>query len=120
APATDAAVQRIGATTAEAGPDLAPPAETGDGAAAPNAGAAPAAAGPDPTANAAAVPGAEPANSQATPAPAGNRGEQLLAEAKALYTNANYAAALQLANQAKAGKFGVEARAGELIAQINL
>src|SRR5262249_26300684 len=60
----------------------------------------------------------------AGPAPAAsppaNRGEQLLAEAKALYTNGNYPAARQLANQAKAGKFGVEAQADELLAQIGL
>ena len=49
-----------------------------------------------------------------------NRGEVLLSEAKELYKNGNYQAAKQLANEAKAGKFGVEAQADELIAQIAL
>ena len=49
-----------------------------------------------------------------------NRGAALLAEAKKLYTSGNYQAAKQIANEAKAGKFGVEAQADELIAQIAL
>ena len=45
---------------------------------------------------------------------------QLLGEAQALFKNGNYPAAKQLANEAKAGKFGVDAQADELIAQANL
>ena len=44
----------------------------------------------------------------------------MLSEAKELYKNGNYRAAKQIANEAKAGKFGVEAQADELIAQIAL
>ena len=55
-----------------------------------------------------------------TPAPAANRGEQLLAEAKTLYKANNYPAARQLAEQAKAGKFGVETQADDLLSQIAL
>ena len=54
----------------------------------------------------------------ATP-PAG-KGQQLLAEAKALYTSGNYPAARQMAEEAKAGKLGVDAQADELLAQIGL
>ena len=58
---------------------------------------------------------------QATTAvPLANRGEQLLGEAKELYKNGNYQAAKKLAVEAKTGKFGVEAQADELIAQIAL
>ena len=49
-----------------------------------------------------------------------NRGEQLLTEAKALFTSGNYPAARQMADQAKAGNFGVEAQAEELLAQVAL
>ena len=51
---------------------------------------------------------------------AANRGEVLLSEAKELYKNANYRASKQIANAAKAGKFGVDAQADELLAQIAL
>ena len=44
----------------------------------------------------------------------------MLSEAKELYKNGNYQASKQIANEAKAGKFGVEAQADELIAQIAL
>ena len=44
----------------------------------------------------------------------------MLAEAKELYKNGNYQAAKQLADEAKAGKFGVDAQADELLAQIAL
>ena len=44
----------------------------------------------------------------------------MLAEAGKLYASGNYQAAKQLANEAKAGKFGVEAQADELLAQIAL
>jgi len=49
-----------------------------------------------------------------------NRGEQLLAEAKELYKNGNFQASKQLAGEAKSGKFGVDAQADELLAQITL
>ena len=54
------------------------------------------------------------------PRPPRQPGQQLLAEAKALYTSGNYPAARQLAEEAKAGKFGVDAQADELLAQIGL
>ena len=56
----------------------------------------------------------------AEPKAAANRGAQLLAEAQALFKNGNYPAAKQLATDAKAGKFGVDAQADELIAQATL
>ena len=68
-----------------------------------------------------AAPALEPAApGQVPPSPPRNRGEVLLGEAKELYKNGNYQASKQLANEAKAGKFGVEAQADELIAQIAL
>jgi type II secretory pathway component GspD/PulD (secretin) len=98
---------------------------------------APAAAAPAAPAGEAAAPAfefaaAEPAAAVGSqPAPAApasakpaaaepNRGEQLLSEAKALFTNGNYPAAKQLAAEAKAGKFGVDAQADEMLAQIAL
>ncbi len=59
------------------------------------------------------------AGAPATAAPA-DRGAALLDEAKKLYTNGNYPAAKQLANEVKNGKFGVEVQADELLAQIAL
>jgi type II secretory pathway component GspD/PulD (secretin) len=56
----------------------------------------------------------------ATGAAPGNRGEQLLGEAKSLYTSGNYPAARQMAEEAKASKYGVESKADELLAQIGL
>ena len=44
----------------------------------------------------------------------------MLAEAKTLYTSGNYPAARQLAEEAKAGKLGVDSQADELLAQIGL
>ncbi len=86
-------------------------------------GATPASAGqPGPAGPAPAVaaeapaPPAEPAPLQAP----GNRGEQLLAEAKALYAGGNFRAAREVAGQAKATRLGVDAQADELIAQIGL
>ena len=58
-----------------------------------------------------------PAAGHSTPA---SKGQQMLAEAKALYTSGNYPAARQLAEEAKAGKLGVDAQADELLAQIGL
>ena len=49
-----------------------------------------------------------------------SKGQQMLAEAKALYTSGNYPAARQLAEEAKAGKLGVDSQADELLAQIGL
>ncbi len=65
------------------------------------------------------APAAEAAQ-QPAPAPAGNRGEQLIAEARALYASGNYPAAREIAGRAKAGQLGVDAQADELIAQIGL
>ncbi|MGP0069350.1 MAG: hypothetical protein ACLQGP_37835, partial [Isosphaeraceae bacterium] len=99
-PASDPEVQRIAATEPNAGPDLAAPAADGAQALSP---------APTPSQSPVEAPGtAAVASASATPseptvkdqAPAAatpaNRGEQLLVEAKALFTNANYAAALQL------------------------
>ena len=58
------------------------------------------------------------------PAPASvapaTKGEQMLAEAKALYANGNYPAARQMAEEAKAGKLGVDSQADEVLSQIGL
>ena len=54
--------------------------------------------------------------SQSATQPVSNRGDILLTEAKELYKNGNYQASKQIANEAKSGKFGVEAQADELIA----
>ena len=123
APTSDPAVQRSAATEPVAGPDLTPPSD--DKTAAQPAASSPApaqAASPlDLTAAIPAMPSVENPNDQAPVAVApANRGEQLLAEAKSLFTNTNYAAALQLAKEAKAGKFGVDAQADEMIAQIGM
>src|SRR5436190_580471 len=48
------------------------------------------------------------------------RGQQLLAEARALYSSGNYPAARQMAEEAKTGKLGLDAQADELLAQIGL
>ena len=122
-PATDTSVQRIAATDGNAGPDLAAPAEVAPGTPTSDGGAsaAPAASGPELAPSPTGAPAPEPLDAQTSAtSPPGNRGEQLLAEAKALYTNANFPAALQLANEAKSGKFGVDAQANELISQINM
>ncbi len=60
-----------------------------------------------------------PAPPEATQSPAG-KGQQMLASARALYTSGNYAAARQMAEEAKAGHFGVDGQADELLAQIGL
>ncbi|WP_250846819.1 type II secretory pathway, component PulD [Aquisphaera insulae] len=49
-----------------------------------------------------------------------NKGEQLLAEARALCASGNFPAARQLAEEAKSGKHGVDAKADELISQIGM
>ena len=49
-----------------------------------------------------------------------NRGAKLARRSPGTFKNGNYPAAKQLANEAKAGKFGVDAQADELIAQIEL
>jgi type II secretory pathway component GspD/PulD (secretin) len=53
-------------------------------------------------------------------APEVNRGDQLLAEARSLYGNGNYAAARQLAGEAKSSGLGVDVQADDLLAQIAL
>ena len=60
-----------------------------------------------------------PAPPEATQSPAG-KGQQMLAEARALYTSGNYPAARQMAEEAKTGKLGVDGQADELLAQIGL
>ena len=67
-------------------------------------------------------PGAAVAGSPSQPQPPRGQSRRAAcsAEAKALYTNGNYPAARQLAEEAKAGKFGVDAQADELLAQIAL
>ena len=60
------------------------------------------------------------AASNTASAKSANQGDQLLSEAQALHKVGNYRAAKELAEQAKAGQFGVDARADELIAQISL
>jgi type II secretory pathway component GspD/PulD (secretin) len=54
------------------------------------------------------------------PAPPSNRGDELLSQAKALYSQGNYPAAKKLAGEAKKGKFGVDAQAEEMLAAIAL
>src|SRR5262249_1075985 len=54
------------------------------------------------------------------PAAPVNRGEQMLNAARTLYKSGNYPAARQMAEQAKAGKLGVDAQADEMLAQISL
>ncbi|MDX2035767.1 MAG: type II secretory pathway, component PulD, partial [Isosphaeraceae bacterium] len=53
-------------------------------------------------------------------APAANKGEEMLTQARALFSQGNFPAARQLAEEAKKGGFGVEAKAEELIASISL
>ncbi len=55
-----------------------------------------------------------------TAAKPASAGEQLMAEARDLYKNGNYPAARQTAQKVKAGKFGMEAQADELLAQVAL
>jgi len=132
----DAAVRQVSATEPAPSPALAPPALEP----APSQAAAPieelpvpeppaAGQAAPPTPDAPAMPAiAEPAADAPAPtpvpdaeaAPAGNRGVELLAQAKALYTQGNYPAAKGLAADAKAGKYGVDAQADELIASIAL
>ncbi len=67
------------------------------------------------------APGLAPAPSLSAEAPAaGNKGEELLSQAKALFTGGNYAAAREKAAEAKAGNYGVEALAEEILAQVAL
>ena len=92
-------------------PDVAPPA-IADPTAPPSAMPAPDAAPLQPQA-------VVPSLSSDAP-PAGNKGEELLTQAKALFTGGNYAAAREKAAEAKSGQFGVEAQADEMLAQIAL
>ena len=52
--------------------------------------------------------------------PIGNRGEELLSQSKALFSGGNYAAAREKAAEAKAGQYGLDAQADEMLAQIAL
>ena len=117
-PLLDPHVEKSGADE----PALAPPGDAD----APTLELAPADAAPA-LAPADAAPALAPADAdaptiEATPVAASpvNRGEQLLEQAQSLYRNGNYPAAKQLAVEAKAGGFGVEGRADELVAQIGL
>ena len=94
APATDPAVQRSSGTAGEFAPALAAPADNDPPGMPP---------GPPPQAAVATAPALEaaPAPPAEAPAPPGNRGEQLLAEAKALYASGNFRAARDMAGQAK-------------------
>ena len=74
-----------------------------------------------------ALPEVAPLGAQApvipAPAPAlapANKGVELLAQAKSLYDQGNFPAAKQLAEEAKAGKYGVDAKADEMISSIAL
>ncbi len=63
----------------------------------------------------------QPSASVPPPPPARmGQGEQMLIEAKALYESGNYPAAKQKAEDAKAGKLGVDAQADDLLSQIAL
>ena len=68
----------------------------------------------------AAGPDVEPQVPAAAGTPPASKGQQILAEAKTLYTSGNYPAARQLAEEAKAGRHGVDSQADELLAQIGL
>ncbi len=117
APVSDPAVRKIAAAVPDGGPELAAPADDKTNATAAGSPPQVAAASPAPEEPAPAPVSEAPAPAQA---PAGNRGEQLLAEAKALYASGNFAGAREMAAQAKAGNFGVDAQADELIAQIGI
>jgi type II secretory pathway component GspD/PulD (secretin)/tetratricopeptide (TPR) repeat protein len=62
---------------------------------------------------------AAPSIKQDAPAP-GNKGEELLSQAKALITSGNFPAAREKATEAKSGGYGVDALAEEMLAQIAL
>jgi type II secretory pathway component GspD/PulD (secretin) len=63
--------------------------------------------------------GAAPSLSSDAPPP-GNKGEELLAQARALFSSGNYPAAREKVAEAKAGKYGVDAQADEIMSQIAL
>ena len=69
---------------------------------------------------AAVVPLAQPTAPSDTGATTTNRGEQLLGEARTLYSGGNYAGARQMATEAKASQSGVDAQADELLSQVAL
>jgi type II secretory pathway component GspD/PulD (secretin) len=116
-PPVDLAVRKIAEGDAPAAPVLTPPA---DNPAVEPPQQAPNALAPQITNAAAPAPAApgQPVAGSLTPTAPANRGEQLLSGARELYKSGNYQAARQLANEAKAGKFGVEAQSDELLAQI--
>jgi type II secretory pathway component GspD/PulD (secretin)/tetratricopeptide (TPR) repeat protein len=111
----------------ESGLALAGPDDAGQGASAPLSALVPVpvqtgAAG-DPAAPIGALPADPAPASAAVPAPPAapmGQGEHLLIEAKALYESGNYPAARQKAEEAKAGKLGVDAKADDLLSQIAL
>jgi len=119
-PAIDLAVRKIDGGEAPAAPALNAPADNPGAEPQQPAAITPAATTPTtatPALETPAVP-AQPASGTIAGTAPGNRGEQLLSEAKELYKSGNYQAARQLANEAKAGKFGVEAQSDELLAQV--
>jgi type II secretory pathway component GspD/PulD (secretin) len=131
-PAVDLAVRKIDAGATSATPALTAPADNpaAEPQVQPSTTPAPATTAPGITPTPGAPPALEAASAPAaaggaaavaltSPTPA-NRGEQLLAEARELYKSGNYQGARQLANGAKAGKFGVDAQSDELLAQITL
>ena len=97
------------------GAPLAPPVLDAPKPAQPAELAPPALGAPAPVAAAAPAPAPAPA-----PAKPANKGEEMLTQAKALMLQGNYPAAKKLATDAKAGKFGVEPQADDLLAAIAL
>jgi len=65
------------------------------------------------------MPAPAPSLSADSPA-AGNKGVELLTQAKALFASGNYPAAREKAAEAKAGNHGVEVQADEVLAQVAL
>ncbi len=127
-PAVDQSVQRVAVANMPAPaatPGLEPPAIVG---AQPNPDAAPTPI-PDPAAPPAAMPVPDvsalqppavvPSLSADAPQ-AGNKGEELLNQAKALFSVGNYAASREKAAEAKSGHYGVDSQADEMLAQIAL
>ncbi|HEV3164266.1 MAG TPA: type II secretory pathway, component PulD [Isosphaeraceae bacterium] len=103
------------ATTPAPAPDAAPPVVQ------PTPAPTPVPDGPAPE-----QPGVAPAPAAEAPAavvpqpPSGSPGDQLLAQARALYNAGNFKDARQAASEAKSGKYGVDSQADELLAQIAL
>ena len=85
----------------------------------PGQGAAPAPAAPGAADRRRGPAVAASARTGSRPRPPAIAASSLLGEAKALFNNGNYPAASSSPTEAKAGKFGVDAQADELIAQID-